>query len=64
MLGQPADLDAELERFGPELLDLAMRDPEAFLRVLEAPRPGELQAPNAVKPKASRALSARMPGTP
>lgn len=64
MLGQPADLDAELERFGPELLDLAMRDPEAFLRALEAPRPGELQTPNAVKPKASRALSARMSGTP
>jgi hypothetical protein len=64
LLGQPADLEAELERFGPELLDLAMRDPEAFQRSLEAPRPGQLQAPNTVKPKASRALAARMPGTP
>ncbi|MGH8027589.1 MAG: S8 family peptidase [Pseudoxanthomonas sp.] len=64
LLGQPADLEAELERFGPELLDLAMRDPEAFQRALEAPRPGQLQAPNTVKPKASRALAARMPGTP
>ena len=64
MLGQPADLEAELKRFGPELLDLAMRDPEAFQRALEAPQPGQLQAPNTVKPKASRALAARMPGTP
>lgn len=64
MLGQPADLDAELERFGPELMDLAMRDPDAFQRALEAPRPGALQAPDAVKPNASRALSARMPGAP
>ncbi|KAF1710903.1 S8 family peptidase [Pseudoxanthomonas sacheonensis] len=64
LLGQPADLEAELARFGPELLDLAMRDPEAFQRALEAPRPGQLQSPNTVKPKASRALAARMPGTP
>lgn len=64
LLGQPADLEAELKRFGPELVDLAMRDPEAFQRALEAPQPGQLQAPNAVKPKASRALAARMPGTP
>jgi hypothetical protein len=64
LLGQPADLEAELARFGPELMDLAMRDPEAFQRALEAPQPGQLQAPNTVKPKASRALAARMPGTP
>jgi len=64
LLGQPADLEAELKRFGPELMDLAMRDPEAFQLALEAPRPGQLQAPNTVKPKASRALAARMSGTP
>lgn len=64
LLGQPADLEAELQRYGPELLDLAMRDPEDFQRALEAPRPGQLQPPNTVKPKASRALAARMSGTP
>lgn len=64
LLGQPANLETELERFGPELLDLAMRDPESFQRALQAPLPGQLQAPNTVKPKASRALAARMPGTP
>ena len=65
LLGQPTDLNAELERFGPELLDLAMRDPEAFARALRPPQPGALQAPAAeLKPKASRALGARMPGTP
>lgn len=64
LLGQPADLEAELERFGPELLDLAMRDSEGFQRALETPQPGQLQASNTMKPKASRALAARMPGTP
>ena len=64
LLHQPADLDAELDRFGAELLDLAMRDPDAFQRALEAPVPGALQAPDALKPIASRALGARMQGTP
>ena len=64
LLGQPADLDAELERFGPELMDLAMRDPEGFQRTLAPPQPGALQAPDTVKPKASRALATRMTGTP
>ncbi|MET0809317.1 MAG: S8/S53 family peptidase [Pseudoxanthomonas sp.] len=64
LLGQPADLDAELERFGPELMDLAMRDPEGFQRTLQAPSPGALQAPDTVKPRASRALATRMAGTP
>lgn len=65
MLGAPADLDAALERFGPELMDIAMRDPEAFGRALDAPDPAALQAPAAViRPKASRALAARMQGAP
>ena len=64
LLGNPPDLQAELERYGPELLDLAMRDPEGFQRSLAAPQPGQLQPPNTVKPKASRALAARMTGTP
>lgn len=65
MLGQPADLDAELKRYGAELLALAMRDPEAFQRALQAPNPGALQAPAAeLKPQASRALAARIAGAP
>lgn len=64
MLGQPVDLDAELSRYGPELMDLAMRDPEAFQRALDTPRPDALQGPGALGPRASRALSARMSGAP
>ena len=64
MLGQPADLAAELRRFGPELMDLAMRDPEGFRRALQAPRAGALQVADTVEPRASRALATRMTGTP
>ncbi len=62
---QPAALDAELRRYGPELLDIAMRDPDAFSRALDAPNPGALQAPAAaLKPQASRALALRIQGGP
>lgn len=70
MLGAPADfdaehLDAELARFGPELIDIAMRDPDAFRQALDAPGTDALRAPAAaLKPKASRALAAKMPGSP
>lgn len=65
MLKHPSDFDAALARFGPELLDLAARDSEAFLRAMQPPQPGALQAPDAaLKPQASRALNARMAGTP
>lgn len=65
MLKHPADFDAALARFGPELLDLAARDSEAFLRAMQPPQPGALQAPDAaLKPRASRALNARMEGAP
>ena len=65
MLGTPDDLDAELARFGPELLDIAMRDPDAFRDSLQAPAPGALAAPGAaLRPRASRALNARIAGTP
>jgi len=65
MLKQPQDFDAALQRYGPELLDMAARDSEAFLRALEPPQPGALQAPDAaLKPRASRALAARMEGAP
>lgn len=65
MLGSPADLDAELRRFGPELLDIAMRDPDAFRQALEAPAPQALRAPvAALEPRASRALAARIRTTP
>lgn len=65
MLGAPADLEAELARFGAELLDIAMRDPDAFGRALDAPTADALQAPAAaLRPKASRALAARLRGAP
>ncbi len=65
MLKQPTDFDAALARFGPELLDLAARDSEAFLRAMQPPQPGALQIPEAaLKPQASRALNARMEGAP
>ncbi len=65
MLGQPADFDAQLQRFGPELVDIAMRDPDAFRQALDAPRPEALQAPAAaLTPRASRALAARIRGAP
>ncbi len=65
ILNRPQDLDAALQRYGPELLDLAARDSDAFLRAMQPPQPGALQAPNAaLKPIASRALSARMDGAP
>ncbi len=62
---QPASLDSELRRYGPELLDIAMRDPDAFTRALDAPDPGALQTPAAaLRPNASRALALRMQGGP
>lgn len=65
MLGQPDDLDAVLGRYGGELLDLAMRDPEAFGQALRPQRPDALQAStSALRPKASRALAARLQGAP
>ena len=65
MLGAPSDLDAELQRFGPELLDIAMRDPDAFRSALDAPSADALRAPAAaLKPRASRALAARMQDAP
>lgn len=65
MLGAPDDLDAELRRFGPELMDLAMRDPDAFGRALDAPDPQALRAPGAaLEPRSSRALAARMQDAP
>lgn len=36
MLGDPPDLDAQLDRWGPELLELALRDPEGFDRAIDA----------------------------
>lgn len=66
LLRSPADLDAELRRYGPELLDLAARDPDAF-RAAIAPRPRDALLPpeqmHAVGGRASRALSARMGAT-
>ena len=65
MLGTPVDFNADLDRYGPELTDLAMRDPEAFARALQPPQPGALQAPAAaLTPKASRALGARLQAAP
>ncbi len=65
MLGAAVDFDADLDRYGPELIDLAMRDPEAFERALQPPQPGALQAPAAaLKPKASRTLGARLQAAP
>lgn len=65
MLGQPADLDAELARFGPELTALAMRDADAFNRALDPPAPGALAAPGAaIAPQASRTLAQRMRTAP
>jgi hypothetical protein len=59
ILGAPADFDAELNRYGPELLELAARDPDAFLRALDPPVPGELTAPALpLQARASRRLGA------
>ena len=59
------DFDAELDRYGGELTDIAMRDPEAFMRALEPPRPGALSTPGGeVRPKASRTLAARLGTAP
>ncbi len=62
---EPGTLDATLRRFGPELLDLAMRDPDAFRQALDAPSADALRAPAAtLRPKASRALAAKLQATP
>ena len=61
ILGNPADLDAELRKYGPELLDLATRDPDNFQQALAPPPPGALTRNPAVQPlksRASRSLSA------
>ncbi|MBF6024099.1 S8 family peptidase [Lysobacter niastensis] len=65
LFGQPADLDAELQRYGGELLELAARDPEAFLLSLQPPAPGALAPPSQpLKARSSRALSARLEAAP
>lgn len=64
LLGQPADLDAQLRQLGSELVDLAARNPAAF-RGLLPPEPGsaELAQPRAIavseiRGEASRPLAA------
>lgn len=68
MLGHPADLDAAISRWTPELVDVAMRDPDAFHaaldRALAPPRPGagppRVQARSALAPRLSNALQSAM----
>lgn len=69
LLGRPADLDAELRRVGPELIDVAARNPAAF-RGLLPPDPGatELAPPRGtavttIRSDASRQLAAKIPPT-
>lgn len=60
MLGRPDDLDTQLQRFGGELLELAARDPEAFLTALD-PEPGAFApAARSLQSRASRTLAARL----
>lgn len=66
LLDQPADLDATLDTVGPELQELAVRDPERFLAMLDAAaEPGggprtarRVVARTALAPRASATLSA------
>jgi hypothetical protein len=36
MLGEPGDFDAAIDRWAPELIDVALRDPNAFQRSIDA----------------------------
>jgi hypothetical protein len=68
LLGGPADLDAELERVGPELLDLAARNPGAFKSAISAGDEAALSTArrlsvDQLRAAASRTLAARV-GTP
>lgn len=62
MLGAPADLDAELARYGGELLDLAARDADAFRAALSPPSdPAAIsRGSRAVRAGASPTLAARL----
>jgi hypothetical protein len=67
LLGRPTDLDAELQRLGPELIDLAARNPPAFSALLP-PRPDAIEAPQprdtaveAIRTNASRQLATLIP---
>jgi len=63
MFGESANFEAELQRYGAELLELAARDPDAFLRALEPPAPGALVSPaQPIKARASRQLGALIEG--
>ena len=67
LLGRPADLDAELRRLGPELIDVAARNPAAFRGLLPVePGATELAPPrgtavSTIRSDASRQLSALIP---
>ena len=70
LLGNPPDLDRQLENLGPELVDIATRDPAAFRGLLGvAPTPEALSQPPAaalsdVRARASRRLAAQIRPTP
>jgi hypothetical protein len=36
MLGEPADFDSAIDRWAPELIDVALRDPNAFQRAIDS----------------------------
>lgn len=67
LLGRPADLDAELRRLGPELIDIAARNPAAFRGLLPPdPEALELAQPRAtavttIRGGASQRLAALIP---
>lgn len=70
LLGRPADLDAELRQLGPELVDIAARNPDAF-RGLLPPQPGAMAPPESrdaaiatVREQASRRIGALIPPAP
>jgi len=66
MFGQPADLDAELARFGGELLDLAARDADAFRSAIAQPSdPAAIsRGTGELRGDASSTLSARLAREP
>lgn len=60
LLGEPADLDAELDRYGAELMDLAARDPASFAATLTRPPDALAPAREALRANASATLAARL----
>jgi hypothetical protein len=67
MLGAPPSLDAELQRIGGELLELATRDPATFRTALRPPATSALAASDAattLRANASRTLASRIRGAP